>query len=305
MNISPDYVIERKLHRNQIRNWKLIALMMLIMLMVALGIRKMPFGGQDAVLKGDTIGSVYIDGVIFEDKIRDEKLEAIAEDSKIKALIVHINSPGGTVVGAEKLYNALRKIAGEKPVVAVLGTMATSGGYMVSLGSDHIISHNGTITGSIGVILQSTEVTELAEKIGVRFNSFKSGELKATPNPMEKVTPEIREALMDTVNDTYDYFISVVAQRRKLPLPEVRKIADGRIYSGRQALGLKLVDAIGSADDAVQWLKEIKGIKDDLEVQEISLKPKPKFIDMLLDNVDSLMPDFFKSKFQGAQAIMR
>lgn len=304
MNISPDYVIERKQHRSQIRNWKVIALLMFIVLMIVINVKKMPFADTGSVLNEDSIGAIYIDGIIFEDKTRDEKLEAIAADGKVKALIMHINSPGGTVVGAEKLYNYLRKIAEEKPVVAVLGTMATSGGYLTALGSDYIISHNGTITGSIGVILQSAEVTELAEKIGVRFNSFKSGELKATPNPMEKVTPEVKEAIMSTITDTYDYFVSVVAQRRNLPLVEVKKIADGRIYSGRQALGLKLVDAIGSTDDALKWLKEVKGIKSDLKVQEISLKTKPKFIDIVLDNVDNLMPNFLKNRLQGVKAIM-
>src|SRR5690242_9882215 len=110
MNISPDYVIERKSHRSQIRNWKLIALLMFIVLMIMLNVRKMPFGEPGAALKGESIGVVYIDGIIFEDKTRDEKLEAIVNDSKVKALIVHINSPGGTAVGAEKLYNLLRKI---------------------------------------------------------------------------------------------------------------------------------------------------------------------------------------------------
>ena len=223
----------------------------------------------------------------------------------MKALIVHVNSPGGTVVGSEKIYNILRKISAVKPVVVVMGTLAASGGYLISLGADYIITHNGTITGSIGVIFQTAEITELAEKLGVKFNNFKSGELKAAPNPTEKVTDSVRAAIMLNVQDTYEYFVELVAVRRGFSIEEATKLADGRIYSGRQALKLKLVDAIGDQDDAVKWLQNVKNIDAELKVKEIILKPKPKLLEMIFDDMDNILPSFFKNKFQGLGAILK
>ncbi|MGL4226232.1 MAG: signal peptide peptidase SppA, partial [Rickettsia sp.] len=216
-------------------------------------------------------------------------------------LIVNVNSPGGTVVGSEKIYNMLRKISEKKPVVIVMGTMAASGGYLISLGGDYIVSHNGTITGSIGVILQTAEVTELAQKLGIKFNNFKSGELKAVPNPTEKLTEEVRVAIMENIEDTYNFFLELVSERRNLPIEAVKKLADGRVYSGRQALKLKLVDAIGSEDTALKWLQEVKKVN--LTVKDYQLKPKPKLRDIILEDFDSITPSFFKNSFNGIKAI--
>ena len=184
-----------------------------------------------------------------------------------------------------------------------MGTMAASGGYLISLGGDYIISHNGTITGSIGVILQTAEVTELAQKLGIKFNNFKSGELKAVPNPTEKLTEAVRVAIMENIEDTYNFFLELVSERRNLPIEEVKKLADGRVYSGRQALKLKLVDAIGSEDTALKWLQEVKKINANLLVKDYQLKPKPKLMDIILEDFDSIAPSFFKNSFNGNKAI--
>lgn len=251
----------------------------------------------------DYIASVLIDGIIIEEEKRDKKLKKIIDDSHIKALIVNVNSPGGTVVGSEKIYNILRKISEKKPVVIVMGTMAASGGYLISLVGDHIISHNGTITGSIGVILQTAEVTDLAQKLGITFLNFKSGELKGAPNPTEKLTENMRAAVMENVEDTYDFFLELVAERRKMSLEEVRKLADGRIYSGRQALKLQLIDSIGTEDTALKWLQEEKKIDSKLTVKDYQLRPKPKLVEMMFEDFDSLVPGFFKNSFNGIKAI--
>ena len=137
--------------------------------------------------------------IIFDNLPRVKKIEDLALDENIKAVIVHINSAGGSVVGSEMLYNAFRKLAKSKPVVVVMDSVAASGGYLIALGADYIIAHNGTITGSIGVLMQTAEITELAEKIGVKFNSFKSNELKASPGFTEKLTPEAEKAVMDNI----------------------------------------------------------------------------------------------------------
>lgn len=300
--IPPEYIFERTKQKQQLRNWKLLAVI-LILGLVALVLSSNNLKITSGKIKDDQyIATVSIDEVLFEDSKRDAKLEKIATDESIRGLIVHVNSPGGTVVGSEKIYNILRKISKHKPVVVVMGTMATSGGYLISLAGDYIISHNGTITGSIGVIFQTAEITELAEKLGVKFNNFKTSELKAAPNPTEKLTPAVHEAIMENINDAYDYFVELVATRRGFSIEQAKALADGRIYSGRKALELKLVDAIGNGDDALEWLYNVKKLDKGLVVREVKLKPVPKFMDILLDDLDNSISRFFQNKLQGLTA---
>ncbi|ACP53546.1 MAG: signal peptide peptidase SppA [Rickettsia africae] len=303
MSITPDYLIERRQIKSRLLIWKLTAIILIAIVFLLVGKDFAPKEVLPINSNEDYIASVLIDEIILEDEKRDKKLKKIIDDSHIKALIVNVNSPGGTVVGAEKIYNILRKISAKKPVVIVMGTMAASGGYLISLGGDYIISHNGTITGSIGVILQTAEVTELAQKLGIKFNNFKSGELKAVPNPTEKLTEAVRIAIMDNIEDTYNFFLELVSERRNLPIEEVKKLADGRVYSGRQALKLKLVDAIGSEDTALKWLQEVQKINVNLLVKDYQLKPKPKLMDIILEDFDSIAPSFFKNSFNGIKAI--
>ena len=301
MSIPPDYLIERKLNKSQIRNWKIAAITMFILVLAVSTKKLFP---ADTLQLNDYIASISIENEILEDAKRDNKLVQIMDDNQIKALIVNVNSPGGTFVGAEKIYNIFRKTSKKKPVVVVMGTMATSGGYLISLGADYIISHNGTITGSIGVIYPTAEVTELAEKIGIKFRNFKSGELKAAPNPMEKVTEAVAEATMASIKDVYDSFVEFVAIRRGLSIEDTRQLADGRIYTGRQALRLKLIDAIGSEDDAVKWLQEVKKIDPKLKVKEVKLKSENKLLEMIYEDLDTIVPGFFKTKFRGLMSII-
>ncbi|HJD65672.1 MAG TPA: signal peptide peptidase SppA [Rickettsia endosymbiont of Bembidion nr. Transversale] len=302
MNITPDYLIERKQIKARLLVWKLIAI---ILIGVSFFLICKDFVPTEVLANNndDYIASVLIDDIILEDEKRDKKLKKIVDDSHIKALIVNVNSLGGTVVGSEKIYNILLKISEKKPVVIVMGTMAASGGYLISLAGDYIISHNGTITGSIGVILQTAEVTDLAQKLGITFLNFKSGELKAAPNPTEKLTENVRVAVMENIEDTYNFFIELVAERRKIPIDEVKKLADGRIYSGRQAVKLKLVDSIGNEDTALKWLQDEKKIDAKLTIKDYQLKPKPKLVEMMLEDFDSLVPSFFKNSFNGIKAI--
>lgn len=308
MSVSPDYLIERKRNQIKLTKWRLITFALIILLFAIAGknylpqtemTSKVPFSG-----KGSYIASIKIDDIILDDLPRVRKIAAIEKDKAVKAVIVHMNSQGGSVVGSEMLYNAFLKLSKEKPVVMVMDSVAASGGYMVALGGDYIIAHNGTITGSIGVIMQSAEVTELAEKVGVKFNNFKSDELKASPNPTEKLTPEARRATMESIYNVYDYFIEIVAKRRKLDLNYVRKIADGRIYSGRQALELKLIDAIGDEDMAIQWLKSNKDIPESLEVVDVSLRNKEKFLDILIEDFSNQISRFFSIGTKGLKSVL-
>ncbi len=300
--MTPEYLIERKKHKNEIKKWKIasIFIAMITMLVYIKTLEIIPSGKAPS---RDYIASIFIDDVLFEDQKRDNRLERIIEDNEVKALIVHVNSPGGTLVGADKIYKILRKISEKKPVVTVMGTMATSGGYLVSLGGDYIISHVGTITGSIGVIFQTAEITELAERMGIKFNNFKSGELKAVPNPTEKVSAAAREVVMSIIEDSYNYFIELVATRRSFSIEETKKIADGRVYSGRQALQLHLVDAIGAEEDAVKWLQENKQIDAKLKVKEFKLKPENKIIEMFYEVLSTALPTVLNNQFHRLMAI--
>lgn len=307
MNISPDYLIERKRNKSQITRWKMISLL-LIIVVAFIGGNKV-FSNKELPLmpgniKGDYIASIILEEVIYDNLPRVKKLEKIAENDNIKALIIHINSPGGSVVGSEMLYNAFRKIAKNKPVVVVMDSVAASGGYLIALGADYIIAHNGTITGSIGVLMEMAEITELAERMGIKFNNFKSNDLKANPSFTEKLTPEAQKAVMDNVFDVYDYFTELVAQRRNLDINFVRKIADGRIYSAKLALEYKLIDEIGNEDSAVKWLEEKRELAKDLKISEIKLNPRDKFIDMFFDDLENAIRGAFFGKFLGIKSTL-
>ncbi len=304
MNLPPDYLIERKRSKLQLTKWKIVSLILLIALLVIFGQKKFPNDYFSSSYKNISAKSEYIASISFEEIIYDnlarlKKINKLAEDESIKAVIVNINSPGGSVVGSESLYNALRKIAQKKPVVAVMHSVAASGGYLVSLGADYIIAHNGTITGSIGVLMQTAEITELAEKIGIKFNNFKSNELKANPGFTEKLTDEAEEAMMENIFDVYDYFVQLISERRGLNVDYVKKIADGRIYSSKIALKYNLIDAIGNEDTAIKWLEEEQEITKNLKIVEVKLTPQDKLMELLLDDLGNNIR-YFGNKLLGS-----
>jgi protease-4 len=298
MNI--EFILERERLKHQLTKWKIAALILLFFGLLFAS--NLLFKKSSNILSTGVkyIAHAEISGMILEDSARDKRLSAIKDNDDILALVVSIDSPGGTVVGSEKIYNILREISGKKPVVVLMNTLAASGGYLISLAADHIIAHNGTITGSIGVIFQTPDVTDLAEKVGVKFHQFKSGPLKAAPNPMEKLTPEVEEVTMGSIMDSYDYFVSLVADRRKISKEEAIKIADGRIYTGRQALKLKLVDQIGEISDATKWLQQNKKIDDKAKLQDYNLKDDMDFVKELISSMRSM----FKGKVHNNGVLM-
>jgi len=220
------------------------------------------------------VARLAVGGIIIDDPWRDDALAEIAEDDNAKALIVRIDSPGGTMVGGEALYAGLRAVADKKPVVAVMGGTATSAAYMTALGADHIVARAGSVTGSIGVILQTADITGLLEKLGIKPVTIKSRPLKAQPNPLEPLTPEGREAAKVVVLDLFELFVDMVEERRNLPRDTVLALADGRIFTGRQALANGLVDALGGEADARRWLVETHAIATSLPVKDVEIEHK-------------------------------
>lgn len=278
-----DYLIERKRLKSQLRNWKLIAI---IVVAAAAAFFTRNYNLNAGRSSNDKYIAYYsLENLIAEDTERDRIFQSIEKDDNATALVLYINSPGGTVVGSERTYNLIRNITEKKPVVTVMGSMATSGGYMTAIASDYIIAHNGTITGSIGVIMQMPEFTELAEKVGINFHNFKSAILKAAPNPMEKLTPEVEMATMNVINDTHEFFMNLVVERRGLGKDYVRTLADGRVFTGRQAVANRLVDAIGTTEDAVTWLEEERSIDKGLEFVDMNKNSFPSFLEIIMSDM--------------------
>ena len=266
MSLDADYVVERRRLKRRLTFWRVLGVVALVAAVVAAA------GRFDLRRQQDHVAQIAIGGLILDDPARDEALKEVADNDKVKALLVKIDSPGGTYVGGEALYESLRRVGEKKPVVALMGTTATSAGYMTALGSDHIIARSSTLTGSIGVILQTADVTGLLDKIGIKSVVVKSGPLKAQPNPLEKFSPAARKATEAIIADYFDMFVTLVAERRPLSREQVLKLADGRVFSGRQAKKAGLVDALGAEPEARKWLSETHKIADSLPIKEVKIK---------------------------------
>jgi len=280
MTLETDKILDRrKLKRS--RSWWRILAVVAVAALVIVGL-----GQFDDFDTGDHIASLNVENIIVDDSDRHALLKDIAEDPSVKALIVNINSPGGTVVGGESLYLALRDVADKKPVVAVMRELATSAGYMIALGADHIIARQSTITGSIGVLMQSTDVTGLLDKLGIKPEAVKSGPLKAQPNPLEPFSDDARKAAQEIIADMQDMFVGLVRDRRDLEATQLQEVTDGRIFTGRQAEANGLVDAIGGEDEALAWLEMEKGVAKNLPVVEIFVRREGgRFRELLEDLV--------------------
>lgn len=271
MTLETETVLDRRRLRRQVSFWRLLAVVVLAFLVGAL-----TFGGERfAEIAGrPQIARVAIEGTITEDRDQLKLLKRLAEASHVQAVIISVNSPGGTTTGGEALFSALRELAKTKPVVAQFGTVAASAGYIVGLGTDYIVARGNTITGSVGVIVQWPEVSELLDKLGVKVNEVKSGPLKAEPSPFKPLDEKGRQVTQQMIADGYSWFLSLVESRRGIRAADVPGLEDGRIYSGRQALALKLIDEIGGEPEAVRWLEEKRNIPRNLKV--VDWKPIPE-----------------------------
>ncbi len=278
MSLSADNLLDRIRLKSEIVRWRSLAILIAVLFGIFIVVSKTSSNGIPAK---EFIARITIDGIILEDRERSKKLYDLANNDSVKAVIMHINSPGGTMVGGETLYNSIVKISEKKPVVAVMGTVAASGGYMTAIAADYIFTQAGTITGSIGVMLQTAEITELSEKLGINFITLKSGELKGSPSPVEKLSHKARVAINSSILDSFDLFVDMIVAGRNLSKKEVMKLADGRIYTGRQAVANKLVDAVGDEYHALDWLQSEKNMDKKLKIKDIKLKTKEKWLEKL------------------------
>jgi len=214
------------------------------------------------VVGADKIALVKLEGLLITSEHVVDELNAYADDSSIKAIVLRIDSPGGGVVVSQEIYNAVKNARKEgKKVVASMGTVAASGGYYVAAAADRIVANPGTLTGSIGVKMEFANIEKLLEKIGVKGMVVKAGEYKDVGSPFRDMSEPEKKILQDVIDDVHSQFIRAVAEGRNLQEAEVRTIADGRIFTGRQALDLKLVDQLGDLTDSIKVAGDMVGIK--------------------------------------------
>ena len=253
-------IADRRSLRRKLSFWRWAA----VAVLVAGGLALFAFSGWGDVTERarDHVARVAGTGLIQDDRELVERLERIADNQSVKALIVTISSPGGTTYGGEVIYRAIRKVAEKKPVVSDVRTLAASAGYLIALAGDRIVAGETSITGSIGVIFQYPQVKTLMDKLGVSLESIKSRPLKAEPSPFHPPSDEARAMIQAMIDDSYGWFVDLVAERRKLQRPEALALADGRIFTGRQALEGKLVDELGGDDEIRAFLAERKVSKD-------------------------------------------
>lgn len=279
MALDSDALIDRRRLKRRLALWRLAALAALVAL-VAVAVGRAPQLQQ--ISRSERIGVLRIDGLILSDPYRERTVRDLVDDDRLAALIVRIESPGGTTFGSESLYRALRAVAEVKPVVAVMEGVAASGGYMAAIAADHIVARESTLTGSIGVILEATNFVGLMEKLGIENESIKSAPLKAEPNPFDRLSPEAREATKALVDDVHDMFVRMVADRRGMDPARARALADGRVYTGAMAADVGLVDALGGEVEALAWLEAERGVDPDLPQVDVEIDYPRELIDRLV-----------------------
>lgn len=268
--VSRDFYEERR------RKWRRSAFWRGFLVAAVLGVvvAFLVSGGPEV---RDEIARVSVTGLITDDPKRDRMLEAIADDGRVKALAVLINSPGGTTAGSEALYASLRAVAEKKPVVAVMSELAASGGYITAIAADHIVARGNTLTGSIGVIMEYPDLTQVMAKLGIGLETVRSSPLKAEPSPFRPTTPAARAVEEALVAEGYRWFRDLVGERRGLEGAALDRVANGAVFTGRQALETGLVDEIGGEPEAIAWLESREPALEDLPVRDWEVEDERPF----------------------------
>ena len=225
------------------------------------------------------IAKIYLEGMITSESNLVEKIDQLKQKQNLKGILLTINSPGGTFVSSKEIYDTLKFFDENIPVAIYMKEVATSGAYLVSLGADQIFANTGTITGSVGVILQTADISVLLNKIGVSPLVIKSGDLKATPNPLEKTNDEQIKYIKNIVLLMQEEFSKIVKLERELTWDNLEKISDGRIFTGNQAKEINLIDEIGAENDAIDWIKKKAGLDDNIKI--IDYAKEDSFFDFL------------------------
>jgi protease-4 len=266
--MDAETILERRRLRRRASFWRVTAFVILIVALIIGASLATDFQGLEDATGAGQVADIKIDGFILTRPAAVDLIDRAAKAKSVKAILLHIDSGGGAASGGEALYRAVRRASDAKPVVAVIDGLGASAAYMTAIAADHVVARESAITGSIGVIFEYGNVAQLLQKIGVQYAEVKSAPLKGEPSLFHETDPAAAAMLKRVVDDTYDWFVGLVADRRKLPLETARSLADGSIYSGRQALRLKLIDEVGGDEEARAWLATEKKVPTDLPLRE-------------------------------------
>jgi protease IV len=266
MSMTADQIVDRRRLRRKLTFWRVVGFLAALIIVVGVIVA---LTGRGAIPNAITpqIARVSITGFIGTNHDQVALLDRLADNDAVKGVIVAIDSTGGSTTGGEELYESLRKLADKKPTVAAIGTIGASAAYMAALGTDHIVARYTSLTGSIGVLVEAPDVSQLLDKLGVTVNEQKSAPLKAEPSPFHPETADAKAMLDSVIQDTFNWFVGIVADRRHLDQATAMGLADGRIFTGHQALDAKLIDEIGGEDAALAWLGT-KGVNVSLPVRD-------------------------------------
>lgn len=265
MTLETDLLLDRRRLKRRLVFWRTFAVIAVVAALIVSA-----RGGGGGLPGGTHVARLSVTGLITENRKLTEAIDKLADDSAVKALIVAIDSPGGTVSGGESLHNAIARVATKKPVVAVMGGVAASAGYMIAVSTERIFARESTITCSIGVLMETGEISGLLEKLGITAETIVSGPLKDQPGLTHKLSDQGREMVHGLVQDMYDQFVGMVAKGRHMTPEAVRKIGDGRPCTGRQALPQGLIDQIGEERDARAWLAANKDVPTSLPTEDVT-----------------------------------
>jgi protease-4 len=269
MALDADAIVDRRRLRRSLTLWRVVAILLIAVLV---GGAALALGGRDWLAHHEPhVARLSVSGVITDDRRMVRLIERIGNSGSVAAVIVAIDSPGGTTVGGEALYEALRALAEKKPVAAHIATVGASAGYLTAIATDHIVARRNAITGSVGVLFQYGDAAGLLDTLGVRLDAAKSGALKAEPAPWAPASDPAKAMLQGVVEDSFVWFRDLVVERRGLSPAETTQISDGRIFTGHQALEAGLVDALGSEAEAVAWFESERGVEKGLPVRDWKL----------------------------------
>lgn len=272
MRSEIENLLQRRQLRRKITFWRILAFL-LVLLSVGTIFVFLSKPGSILDFQKDHIANFAIEGIITGSDRQLDLIDSIENNDHAKAVIISINSPGGTTSGGEALYEAILELSKKKPVVVSMQGIATSAGYMIALPAERIFARRNTITGSIGVLFQYADVSVLLDKVGVSIKAVKSSPMKAEPSPFGPASAESLAMIELAIRDSYEWFVSIVAKHRPFDLEEAKKLADGRILTGRQALAVKLVDQIGGIEIARKWIAAEHNLDSDIPVQKWAPKP--------------------------------
>ena len=268
MTLDSDILIDRRRIKRSLTIWRVLAILAIVAAIAAFASLGSDSGASLFGIGRDHIARVTISGFIGDSRQRHELLTKLAKNDHVKAVIVAVDSPGGTTTGGEALYEDLRDLSKAKPVAAVFGTVAASAAYLGGIGTDYIVARGNTITGSVGVIFQWADVTDLLNKIGVKVDEVRSGPLKAKPSPFTPPDEASRQLTEELVKDSQGWFLGLVGERRKAAASSMDDIKTGRIYTGREALKIGLIDAIGDEQTAIKWFTDTRNVASGLKVKD-------------------------------------